>query len=207
MTAPEIFNYIKNAKYATSGKDVDWCIYKEQDTKTIYLVFAESNSMLDWIHNLSFPTKAYKNQCSCIRAARGWLKAWKSCNDEVADTVIKVLNDSPDYTLTVTGWSYGGAIALLAAEDLAFRTKYTRKPNVITFGAPKPFWGKHSVRYLKKVLGSIKEYKHLNDIVGYMPPFPGYKQLGKVKLGKFNFFKLFNPVVYHQCYGDSQYYE
>lgn len=69
--------------------------------------------------------------------AKGWADAYKSANDLIMEKLISVLK--PDYNVEICGWSYGGAVALLAAEDFYFRTKI--KPDVITFGAPKPLFG------------------------------------------------------------------
>lgn len=207
MKPSELFEKIKNTVYTKTGYDVDWSIEVDEQEKTIYLLFAKSNSIHDWINNLSFPVKVYKRQKSKLRCAMGWRSAWKSCNDVVMDMLIEKYHSDryTGYKVVVCGWSYGGAISLLAAEDFAYRTGY--KTNVITFGAPKPFFGRKSIKYLKRVLGDVKEYCHKNDIVTYLPPFFGYKHVKKNKLGKFNFFGLFNPRKWHCIYGEEKWYE
>lgn len=51
------------------------------------------------------------------------------------------------FTVEVCGWSYGGAMAVLAAEDFNFRTG--NNAGVVTFGAPKPLWGRKTWQYIK----------------------------------------------------------
>lgn len=104
------------------------------------------------------------------------------------------------------GWSYGGAVALLAAEDFHYRTG--KKASVYTFGAPKPLWGKKTREYVRSCVNEVKQYSHVNDCVPLMPPFPGYTRLSTDHIGgKRNFFKLFNPWKYHCIYGEESLYK
>lgn len=207
MKPSELYKKIQATTYTKSGDDVYWAIEINEQEQTIYLIFAPSNSKCDWVNNFSFPVKVYKRQQSKIRCAIGWRNTWKSCNDEIMSALLNYYTSKQykDYKLIITGWSYGGAISLLAAEDWTWRTGY--KPEVITFGAPKPFWGSKSRKYLLHVLGEVKEYCHKSDIVTYCPPFTGYKHVKKESIGKFNLFRLFNSYTWHCCYGDEDWYE
>lgn len=202
----KLFEKIKNANYQTSGDCVDWTIEVDYLEKTITLFFEASKQKRDWINNFNFPVKIYKNQQSCLRVARGWGRAYKSCNDEIMKELIKKVKENPDYEIRICGWSYGGAMSLIAAEDFYFRTK--KKPYVITFGAPKPLWGRKTKNYVLSCVNDVKQYAHINDLVPYLPPsLFGYKHLVKNKLGiGFSFFKLFKPQVYHCLYGNKNLY-
>lgn len=205
MKPNELFELIKATDYIKSGDDVDWAIYVKDDEQVIYLLFAPSNSKRDWVNNFSFPVKVYKRQESKIKAAMGWRNAWKSCNDLIIQSTAEVVSKHPSYKVIVAGWSYGGAMSLLAAEDFQYRTGI--RPSVITFGAPKPFWGRSSIKYLKQVLGEVKEYGHKSDIVTYCPPLPGYKHVNRKSIGKCSLFGLFKPNKWHCIYGEGGWYE
>lgn len=207
MKAHELYELINKTAYKKTGLDVDWTIFVNDGEKTVYLLFAPSNSKLDWFNNFRFPVKLYKKQQSKMLVAKGWGNAWKSCNDIVTRTTLKFYDVNEGYKLVISGYSYGGAIALLAAEDIAYRSNNSIKPNVITFGAPKPLFGKRSVRYVESCCNSITQYAHASDIVTYLPPFFGYKHIARSSIGKFNLFKLFNPSVYHAIYNDKTLYE
>lgn len=207
MKAHELYELINKTAYKKTGLDVDWTIFVNDDEKTVYLLFAPSNSKLDWFNNFRFPVKLYKKQESKMLVAKGWGNAWKSCNDIVTGTTLKLHGANEGYKLVISGYSYGGAIALLAAEDIAYRSNNSIKPNVITFGAPKPLFGKRSVEHVKSCCNSITQYAHASDIITYLPPFIGYRHADKYVIGAFNFFNLFKPIVYHTSYSDETLYK
>ena len=202
----EVYEMIRNASFTKSGDDVDWTVIVDEQYQHVWLVFEESTTDCDWKNNLKFPVKLYKNQESCIRAASGWGDAWKSCNDLIMETFIAEVKKHPNFTPAICGWSYGGAISLLAAEDFYFRTK--KKVSVITFGAPKPLWGKKTQEYVRSCCSYVAQWAHVNDCVPAMPPLPGYKRLVTDPCGdKFNIFKrLFKADIYHCLYGDEHIY-
>lgn len=202
----ELMQLMFETVYTKSGDDVDYAVVIKEKERSIYLIFQQSASKRDWQNNFNFPVKPYKNQESCLMVARGWGKAYKSCNDEIMQKLICAWDSRRLYDIVITGWSYGGAMAILAAEDFFHRT--LRKPKLITFGAPKPIFGMRTLRYVLLCVQDCKQYVNRNDVVPLLPPFPGYKQLNKIKVGeKFNFFKLFNPAKYHCKYDKKELYE
>ena len=113
---------------------------------------------------------------------------------------------APDYEIHICGWSYGGALSLLAAEDFYYR--FHIKASVYTFGAPKPLWGRKTKKYVRSCVKEAYQFSHINDCVPLMPPFPGYKRLSTDKIGKdFSIIKIFKPKIYHCIYGEKSLYE
>lgn len=205
----DLFKIIKETDhqvYNESGDHVNWMVRVDDEEKVVRLIFEESNGKRDWLNNLAFPVKPYKKQQNVLWVAHGWCNAYKSCNDEIQEAFIKMLNKHNDYYPEICGWSYGGAMAVLAAEDFYFRTK--TKPNVYTFGAPKPIFGKKSKKHVESCCNEIKQYANVNDCVVVMPPFPGYKHINKIKVGnrKFNLIEWFKPKIYHTIYDDESIY-
>lgn len=210
MKPHELFSLIKNTKhedYNESGDHVNWLIKIDNDEHIVRLLFEESDGKRDWLNNLRFPVKPYKKQENTLWVAKGWGQAYKSCKDDIQTALITTVNDYKNYGVEIIGWSYGGAMAVLAAEDFHFRTKL--KPNVYTFGAPKPLFGKKSKKYVESCCGEIKQYANVNDCVVVMPPFPGYKHVNKVKVGKrkFNLIEWCKPKIYHTIYDDEEIYQ
>lgn len=205
----ELFNLIKSIKhseYTTSGDNVQWIIKVDDVNKVVMLIFEETADKRDWINNFNFPVKIYKKQESCLLAARGWGNAYRSCKDEVMYAMEVAIDIAKDYDFHICGWSYGGALSVLAAEDFYYR--FHKKASVYTFGSPKPLWGKKAQRYVRSCINDIRQYNHINDCVTLLPPFVGYKRVVKNKIGKgFSLCKLFNPNVYHCIYDEEKLYK
>ena len=209
MKPYELYNLIKGIKhteYHTSGDDVQWIILVDSSEKVVRLIFEESAGKRDWQNNLNFPVKIYKKQKSCLKVARGWGDAYKSCNDEIMEELYKAYITKTDYQIDICGWSYGGAMSLLAAEDFYYRTGI--KPNVYTFGAPKPLFGSSTKKYVRSCICDIKQYAHVDDCVPLMPPLIGYTRIVTNYIGgKRNLIELFKPDIYHCIYGNKELYE
>lgn len=202
----KIFSKILTNDYFTSGDFVDWVLLIDDVEQCIYLMFQGSNQKRDWQNNFNFPVKVYKKQESCLMVARGWGNAWKSCNDEIMASTIQAAENNPEYDLIICGHSLGGEMAILAAEDLYYRTEI--HPVLVTFGAPKSIFGSKTAEYINWCCsGDVYQYADRNDIVPFLPPFPGYRHIKKIKIGeRFSLKKLFNPIVYHMSYGDEKRY-
>lgn len=114
--------------------DVQYLVRTFHDEKRIRLMFEESCGKTDWKNNFNFPIKPYKCQENVLWYVRGWAKAYKSCNDEIMKMLLQAHNENPDYEIEICGWSYGGAMSLIAVEDFYYR--YKIKSIVTTFGAP-----------------------------------------------------------------------
>ena len=136
MTDKALFQYIKNNKnWVTTGLDVQFSIQTIKEEQKVYLIFQETRSTFDWKINLLFPAKTYKK----YYIHKGYIKAWRSAKTLVAYFINEV--EKTGFTPVICGWSYGGAMAVLAAEEYHYQTG--KKAEVITFGAPK-------ILYLKR---------------------------------------------------------
>ena len=208
MKPNDLFNYLKNIKhveYNTAGSDVQYLVRTFDDEKRIRLIFEESCGKTDWKTNFNFPIKPYKKQENTLWYARGWAKAYKSCNDEIMKMLLQAHNENSDYEIEICGWSYGGALSLIAAEDFYYRTKI--KCIVTTFGAPKPMFGRKTKQTVLNCCKEISQYANRNDCVPILPPFLGYCNGNKIKVGKKKLFGLFRPDIYHYDYGDKSLYK
>lgn len=202
MEDKDLFLMIKECKnYKTVGNDVDYCIMVNSSEKRIYLMFEESTSDTDWKVNFTFPSKVYKHQSEFYLVHKGYVDSWKSCNDEIIKDFIKTCNIAPTFTPTVIGWSYGGAMAQLAAEDFFFRTG--TKPDLTTFGSPKILYGLFTKKHFKNSMNIVKEYKNINDFVTWCIPLPFVHHINKIKCNsKFNLLKIFKTEYNHTHYNE-----
>lgn len=204
MTNKELFLYVKKLNgYTTAGLDVQYKIEIDDENRSVVLFFEESMGGLkdqDWRTNLDFPRKVYKNQEGRFYVHRGYVKAWKSCNDQVMADLIAAKKQHPEYYVVIVGWSYGGAMSLLAAEDYYYRTR--QRAFVITFGAPKILYGRKSKEHFNLVTFT-NQYTQINDFVTWCIPFPWVHHVNKIKCPqKFSLKKLFHTEYTHTHYDE-----
>lgn len=214
-----LFIKIQNAEFKTVGDAVDYAIQVDDENELVYLIFEASNGKRDWQVNLNFifntfKRKIYKEQTSCIRCHRGFGNSYKSANDDIMSDFFCEWGKHPGYTPVICGWSYGGAMSVLAAEDFNYRSRTDKfdtntgiKPVVITFGAPKIF-NRKSAKYVYDCCDIVVQVAQHNDIVTHLVPFASHVNLSnKLRVGKkFSIVEIFKPTIYHQEYANKNLY-
>lgn len=197
----DFFKLIEDTKYDTTGDDIDYKIFI-RDGRAV-LLFQESTSKRDWKNNFNFPKKLYKDQDRWLRIHRGYGNAWRTANDKIMSELKAATEAAPGVPL-IAGWSFGGAMALLAAEDFNYRTHI--RPDVVTFGAPKvagDLWTQQTIYQC----GSFIQYINRSDVVPLCPPLPGFCHIEKKKVDKRRcIVELFKPQIYHTKYDDPTIY-
>jgi len=141
----------------------------------------------------------------------GWARMYQAMKHAVRDAVQGYLKDHPTAEIEVIGWSLGSAMAQLCAQDLNYN--FGIESHLFTYGSVNPFKMKFGVRrktkkYLKGCCKEVYCFSHKSDIVTYVVPrIFGFRKINRVNLGKFKFFGLFNPMLYHCEYWKKELYE
>lgn len=192
-------------------------IHYEEDRNVIQINFEETNGVKDWIINFLFWQKMYdkfkwtnkengKTYNIQLKACRGWATMFKAMKKTMESRVSAILTQHPDANIEIIGWSLGSSQAQFACQDINW--KFGKLPYMYTYGSVKPWrGGKKQKEYLSSTYKEAYNFMHRSDIVCYMPPFVGYFATKPAKLGKFNFFKLFNPYRWHTEYGEEYLYK
>lgn len=201
----EVFNKLRAVSYLKIGTDFDWCIEVDDKMQTIRVMFQESSSVIDWILNFVFMIIPVVIGGCPYWFTLGWWISWCSGKELVLNAVMTEINKHPKYTVYCNGYSFGGAIAQICGVEIYERCGI--KTHLETFGAPKPIFGFLSKLLVKRCFASVNQWAHWCDIVTWCVPLPGYHQVKNNRIGKFNFFNLFKPVVYHQCYYNPDLYK
>lgn len=186
-TYDKMYNLIKDLDYHKSGEDCDWNIIRVHDLvrdRDCYcVVFQESDSKADWLHNFNFlpcRVKAYKGWKHRLIYHKGFYDEWQSARDEIKSYLSPLLTDLAneqgcgvnELILYVIGWSLGGAISVIASED--FHEMYGMKPIMIAFEGANPCESYHTRNYIQSVLDEEStSFVYSNDFVCRCPPFFG----------------------------------
>lgn len=172
--------------YSAAGCCANYAVRRERDT--LYIFFEKSNGAVDWKSNLDFPAVAYpRSDGSVWYAHRGFLAVWRKIEPMLAASIA----DATVRAATVTGYSHGGAIALLCHEYIWYhRPDLRARLFGYGFGCPRVFWGKKNGELLKR-FEQFTVIRNLDDIVTHLPPFLlGYSHVGKLltvgKRGKYS---------------------
>lgn len=162
-------NYRKEHGYQSEWTTLDSDKYDTQfiiskrDDGEVVIVFKQSDSMTDWLNNFHFWKKAYKDAEINFHAHSGFLRCWKEVRHHIEDAV-KTLNPQ---SITVTGWSYGGAMAVLCMEDMGYLFPLIER-QCITFGAPRVI-GWHNWSKIKDRWKNTRQFKNGSDLVTTIP--------------------------------------
>lgn len=164
----ELFIRCLSAKYIHTVEDGDYAV--ELDGDTLYLLFQWSDSYMDWVSNLNFSARAYKNGADKWRVHRGFLRVWKAMRDDIERAVTDTLNEHVEISeIVCVGYSHGAAVALLATEDMQYLFGESIKVLGFGFGAPRVVWGRLPQAVAERI-SHFKAICHKQDVVSHMPP-------------------------------------
>lgn len=111
------------------------------------------------------------NFCDCIV---GFWNAYASTRAELKEVIRLILDENPGVSVYITGHSMGGALAVLAAYDLA--VNFNMKVNMYNFGGPRVGNPSFS-RYYDKCVPTSYRVVMDGDIVPGVPGFVSHVSL------------------------------
>ena len=164
----KLFRRCLKAQYVSTAENGNYAVEVEGDT--VYLLFEKSKGFWDWVHNFLFPAKPYKRMEDVWFCHRGFLKVWKAMRDEIEQKVREILFQNPEVkNIVCIGYSHGGALALLATEDMEYLYGERVTVKGYGFGAPRVIWGILS-KPVKNRLQAFTVIRNIPDIVTHLPP-------------------------------------
>ena len=142
---------------------------------SILLAFRGTDSFRDMMSNMQFFKKSVCMKNSKLRIHSGFYKSYKEA--KIFDRTEKYITDKIK-RIEITGHSYGGALALICAADLA-RHFPDIEYEVVVFGAPRT--GNRAFSdFFDKHLPNTSRIENGNDIITKLPPpIFGYRHVGK----------------------------
>lgn len=195
----ELFLGCLHATYCHTAESGEYAI--EVTPNVIYLYFQWSNGWQDWKNNLDFPARPYGDMKPCWFAHRGFARVWRAMRSEIRAYVKGHLALSPNLQeIICVGYSHGGALALLATEDMTYQFGKQCRVSGYGFGAPRVLWGPIP-REVKKRLSTFTVVRNVPDIVTHVPPaLWGYRHVGRMETigqkGKYSLVDAHRPEAY-----------
>ncbi|MBQ9096803.1 MAG: lipase family protein [Clostridia bacterium] len=144
---------------------------------SILIAFRGTDSVRDMISNMQFFKKTVCNMPGGrkIRIHSGFFKAYTDA--KIFDKIVKYITDKTK-RIEITGHSYGGALALICAADLAHRFPDIEY-EVVVFGSPRT-GNKAFAEFFDAYLPGTFRIENGNDIITKLPPpVFGYRHVGK----------------------------
>jgi hypothetical protein len=147
------------------GDDTNGYIGYNPNYNEIVVVFRGTQSVRNWLDNLTFWKTNYPH-CSGCEVHKGFYKTMNKVIDDVKNEVFALKSQFPSYSVTVTGHSLGAALALLTALELR---QSGVSLNMYNFGNPRV--GNDEFYDWVKASGDVNyRVVHDNDIVPHTPP-------------------------------------
>ncbi|KAG9224978.1 hypothetical protein CCMSSC00406_0001871 [Pleurotus cornucopiae] len=121
--------------------DVQGYVARDNEKKELVVALRGSLSLTDFLMDgqlvlVPFISPGIKTTPDDIRVHSGFLTCWNSVAYEVIEIIKHELGSYPDFSITVTGHSLGGALSDLAAVTL--KAKFPDAPlNAFSYGAPR----------------------------------------------------------------------
>lgn len=159
--------------------------------KKIIVIFRGTTCYRDWYYNLNFCQIEIEDNIFVHKGFYKKLKSEGSFNN-INNILFSLLHYKSDYDLYLTGYSSGGALALLYG--YLIRDKINKRINIITFGSPR--LGNKNFRDEFDKCENLYHYRVTNcrDIVTAVP-FYNYSHVGinyNMEIGKVTIYKNYS---------------
>lgn len=191
--------------YKTVGEDIDYAVLVNHSEKEVVLLFEESTSSKDWIHNFRFIPYPVKLDNKRIWTTRGYACAYSSAKNIPIDLFCQEVKNYPSYRKVIRGWSFGSAMAKIAMKHFWIR-EGVPLDEVTTYGDVACLFNPFSYKINRKCAKQIREYCAPNDFVTWMVPFQHRNR--KCRVGdRFSLIKIFKTKYWHTNYDLYDYSE
>ncbi|KAE8149607.1 Alpha/Beta hydrolase protein [Aspergillus avenaceus] len=155
--------------------DVAGYLAVDKSNKKLILAFRGTRSIETWVANVQMGKEDAGEICAGCEVHSGFWKSWSAISEATLDAVRKAVEAHPGYGIVVTGHSFGGALATIAAAVLR-NLKIGGSVDMYDYGAPRI--GNSEFAEYVSAQGANYRVTHANDIVPRLPPkMFGFHQL------------------------------
>jgi hypothetical protein len=138
--------------------------------KSIYVVVRGSSSILNWIDDLEVKLVDYVSWpiCNC-NVHYGFYRSAESVANKTVISVSKLKKKFPDYSVIMTGHSYGAATVQLLGMELE---RFGIDVEIYNYGQPRVGDANYA-GIVNTVIDEYWRFTHDKDIVPHLPPMAG----------------------------------
>jgi hypothetical protein len=161
-----------NSKTATKGYTA-----VHHESRSIIVAFRGTVDLAGVFQDMQFILKKAKTLFGDVLLHTGFLDAYISVRDNLLVDVDKLVQQYPDHTVTFTGHSLGGALAIIAGLDYA---RQHPEHSVDVFAITPPRVGNADFVHAVSHQGNLKTHRLMNsrDGISQMPPtWFGYRHV------------------------------
>lgn len=127
-----------------------------------------ATSLTNWASNLNADPDSVWSQCRACKVHSGFWNNYRSISSDLLRVVRNLRARYPSASLTFTGHSLGGAMAIIGAVD--FRVRHGIFVNrVFTFGEPRA-GNEEFAAYAKRQVGALWRITNKQDLIVHVPP-------------------------------------
>lgn len=180
--------------YGSNTRDVQYAIVRNDDTKSLSLVFRGSESILDWYHDFLISKKSIPGNKN-VKVHKGFYLQLFNENlyQKIERKLIEYKKQYSDYQLYICGHSAGAALATLFSFLFSFSINVVKNKNLdhinkqiicITFASPRV--GNYAFQQLYNKNNNIKHLRCYNhrDIICAFPNYKYYHVGHGIKINK-----------------------
>lgn len=140
-------------------------------TKSIYVVIRGSSSVINWLDDFEVRLVPYNTfpECNC-KIHNGFYMSALSVSNKTTNTVKLLKLQYPDYSVVVTGHSYGASCGQILAMELV---KKGINVKLYNYGQPRIGDDKYAV-FVNTKINEYFRTTHNKDIVPHLPPIEGF---------------------------------
>lgn len=140
-------------------------------TKSIYVALRGSSSALNWLDDAEVKLVDYTSfpDCKC-KVHYGFYNSIQGIVNRTISSVSLLQKRFPQYTIIMTGHSYGAATVQLLALELY---KANIQTEIYNFGQPR-VGEAHYASFVNSVISNYWRFTHNKDMVPHLPPIDGF---------------------------------
>lgn len=167
-TLVKVFNTVESIPgFPQTAGDVP-IAFVATEGNNIYVVFRGTDTIDEWIQDAKFAQVSYSFISDGGLTEQGFTEIYATLNQEILSTLSGLIAGNPNAKIFITGHSLGGALAVLAAPEIANQSGFPQ-PTLYTFAGPRAGNPHFAETTYDSRLNTSWRVVNTNDLVPFLP--------------------------------------